>query len=85
MDIKQEIQKDSKYFARTLGSYVEATPHETQYIFSHVFRQATRLRRRREEFLQGEHGYEPTYVFEKDDIVIRKRIFLYFLGRCNPS
>lgn len=75
-DIISEIDKDSKDFTNSLGSYHEITYSETNIIYEHVYNQTISPDFHKEhEMLRGPNGFEPIITIKGKGIIIQKRIF----------
>jgi hypothetical protein len=75
-DIISNVRRDVASFVNTFSEYHQATPNENQYILNHIMKQIDLgAKKKQEEYLEGERGYEPVTVFQKGNITIKKRIF----------
>lgn len=71
-----EIKMDVDDFVSTYGESLKAIPNENQYIVSHIMKQIQLgARKKPDERLKGERGYETVFVFERRGLEIRKRLF----------
>ena len=71
-----EVKRDVEDFVSTLGESLKATPNENQYIQTHLMKQIEfGAKKKPDEYLEGERGYEPVIVFERSGLAIKKRLF----------
>ena len=76
MSEHNEIKRDVEDFVLTLGESLEATPDENKYIQTHLMKQIEfEAKKKPDEYLEGERGYEPVIVFERRGLSIKKRLF----------
>jgi hypothetical protein len=75
-DIVADVREDVTVFLNTFGEYHQATPNENQYILNHIMKQIDfGAKKKPEEYMEGERGYESVTVFQKGNVTIKKRIF----------
>lgn len=76
MSKQSEFERDVVDFVLTLGKSVEATPNENQYVISHIVKQIELgAKKKPDEYIEADKGYEPVFVFEKGGLDIKKRVF----------
>lgn len=73
--IEEHVLEDIEYFIANFCTFHKAHPDENQHILRHITEQIKKFDQHKTDFVQGERGQEPIWVFERKKLRVFKRIF----------